>query len=154
MTVRGTPTGIVAVTQSTLSQRASWQWHFASLLAPPSVRVHHIAARPYAAVVTTAQERLAAEFEQASRDAVEECRRFHYNPTVWIAMMNDVGAVEAARRLLLSPDIQSGFERLAREGRVDLTVEFAVLHPRWDRLFGPAEREAAWWRLQQATRTP
>ncbi len=99
-----------------------------------------------------ALDRLAAEFEQASRAAVEEARRFNYNPSIWISMMNDLGAVAAAGRLLLSPDIQSGFERLAREGRVDLTIEFAVLNPKWDRLFGPAEREAAWWRLQHATR--
>ena len=102
--------------------------------------------------MTTARDRLAAEFEQASRAAVEEAREFDYNPAIWVSMMNELGAVEAASRLLLSPDIQSGFERLARKGRVDLTIEFAVLNPKWDRLFGPAEREAAWWRLQQATR--
>ena len=99
-----------------------------------------------------ALDRLAADFEQASRAAVEETRKFNYSPTIWVSMMNDLGAVAAARRLLLSPEIQSGFERLAREGRVDLTIEFAVLNPKWDRLFGFPEREAAWWRLQQATR--
>ncbi len=106
----------------------------------------------YHRTMTSALNRLAAEFEQASRAAVAETRKFNYNPTIWVSMMNDLGAVAAARRLLLSPSIQSGFERLAREGRVDLTIEFAVLNPKWDRLFGPAEREAAWWRLQQATR--
>lgn len=102
--------------------------------------------------VTTSLDRLAAEFEQESRAAVKETRKFDYNPSIWVSMMNELGAVAAARRLLLSPDIQSGFERLAREGRVDLTIEFAVLNPKWDRLFGLAERQAAWWRLQQATR--
>jgi hypothetical protein len=58
-------------------------------------------------------------------------------------MMQSMGAAEAAKHLLRSPDIQSGFERLTREGRIDLTVEFAVLHPRWDGLFTPDEREAA-----------
>ena len=62
-------------------------------------------------------DRLAAEFDQASRAAVEDTRKFNYNPTVWVSMMNDLGAVSAARRLLLSPDIQSGFERLARQTR-------------------------------------
>ena len=67
-------------------------------------------------------------------------------------MIEAHGAADAARRLLLSPDVQSGFERLTREGRVDLTIEFAVLHPKRERLFTPQEREAAWWRLQMASR--
>jgi hypothetical protein len=80
-------------------------------------------------VVTSTRDRLAAGFEQASRAAVEECRRFDYHPTVWVSMMDELGAVEAAKRLLLSPDVQSGFERLTEQGRVDLTIEFAVLNP-------------------------
>lgn len=97
-------------------------------------------------------DNLAAEFEEASRAAVAECKSFDYHPTIWVAMMDELGAVEAAKRLLVSPDVQSGFERLAKQGRVDLTIEFAVLNPKWERLFKPAEREAAWWRLQQAAR--
>jgi hypothetical protein len=41
------------------------------------------------------------------------------------------GAVAAARRLLSNGDIQSGIERLIRMGRQDLTIEQAVLDPRW-----------------------
>lgn len=50
----------------------------------------------------------------------------------------------------VSGDIQSGFERLIRMGRVDLTVEHAVLQPRWQELFEDQHREAAMWRLEQA----
>ena len=94
------------------------------------------------------------DFEAECLIAVEECRNFRppYIPTVWINMMDRHGAATAARRLLESGDIQSGFERLVREGRQDLTVEMAVLHPRWDGLFSNAHREAAWWRLSQAAR--
>lgn len=67
-------------------------------------------------------------------------------------MMETHGAVEAAKRLLESGDIQSGFERLVTLGRTDLTVEMAVLNPRWGALFGDSHREAAWWRLVQAAR--
>ena len=94
------------------------------------------------------------DFEKECWAAVEECRAFDppYIPTIWIEMMKSHGAAPAARRLLESGDIQSGFERLVREGRQDLTVEMAVLHPRWDGLFGKSHREAAWWRLSQAAR--
>jgi hypothetical protein len=60
------------------------------------------------------------------------------------------GATEAARRLLVSGDIQTGFERLVTLGRPDLTIEWAVLDPRWAGLFARDHQEAARWRLQQA----
>jgi hypothetical protein len=57
-------------------------------------------------------------------------------PTASIGMMHGPGgAVAAARRLLTSSDVQSGFERLIRAGRADLTVEQAVLDDRWAELF-------------------
>jgi hypothetical protein len=52
-----------------------------------------------------------------------------------IGMMHGPGgAVAAARRLLTSSDVQSGFERLIPHGRADLTVEQAVLDDRWAEL--------------------
>lgn len=83
--------------------------------------------------------------------AVDECRRLGYIPTTWISMMNGTGgAAAAARRLLVSGDIQSGFERLIVMDRADLTVEYAVLQPRWHDIFDDPHREAAKWRLEQA----
>jgi hypothetical protein len=94
---------------------------------------------------------LEAEFQRACEEAVEECRRLGYVPTAWIAMMRGPGgAVAAARRLLASGDMQSGFERLIRMGRRDLTVEQAVLDDYWRPLFSELHRDAARWRLAQA----
>lgn len=94
---------------------------------------------------------LEEEFEAACRSAVDECRALGYVPTTWMQMMQGPGgAVAAARRLLVSGEIQSGFERLIRMGRQDLTVEQAVLEPRWASLFDERHREAARWRLQRA----
>ena len=92
---------------------------------------------------------LELEFEEACRDAIGECKTFGYNPTVWQGMINDLGAVEAAKRLLLNGDVQPGFDRLVTEGRSDLTIEEAVLNPRWTALFDERHREAARWRLEQ-----
>ena len=94
----------------------------------------------------------AEEFENACYQAIAKCRRlpFKYNPTAWITMMNRHGAVEAAKRLLANGDMQSGFERLVREGHPELTVESMVCEPYWERLFTDREREAARWRLEQA----
>jgi hypothetical protein len=94
---------------------------------------------------------LESDFHRACEAAVDECRLLGYVPTAWIQMMNGPGgAAGAARRLLANGDIQSGFERLIRLGRVDLTVEYAVLQERWSDLFADQHREAARWRLDQA----
>lgn len=66
------------------------------------------------------------------------------------AVMGRWGAAEAARRLLVDGDVQSGFERLIREGHPELTVEWAVLEPRWILLFTEPHRDPARWRVRQA----
>lgn len=94
------------------------------------------------------------EFHRACEIAVDECRELGYVPTAWMGMMaRPGGATEAARRLLVNGEIQSGFERLIRMGRADLTVEHAALQDKWRDLFDERHREAARWRLEQARRT-
>lgn len=95
------------------------------------------------------------EFQAACDAAIDEWRVLGFPPsghppTIWINMSNKLGAATAARRLLISGDIQDGFERLVKIGRPDLTVEWAVLQPRWNRLFREDIRDAARWRLKQA----
>jgi hypothetical protein len=95
---------------------------------------------------------LEEEFESACAEAIDDCRKLSppYRPTAWQTMITSQGAVEAARRLVLSGDIQSGFERLISSGCPDLTIEWAVIDPYRRPLFGPQYREAALWRLNQA----
>jgi hypothetical protein len=97
---------------------------------------------------------LEQEFGAACDAAVAEARLLGYDPTVWISMQNEMGAAEAARRLLASGDIQSGFLRLVEFQRPDLTVEWSVLDPKWEPLFTEDHRHAARWRLRQAGVTP
>lgn len=65
-------------------------------------------------------------------------------------MMERYGAVDAAKRLLVSGDIQPGLLRLLKLSRVNLTVEHAVLQDHWHDLFDDQDRELASWRLAQA----
>jgi hypothetical protein len=92
------------------------------------------------------------EFQVACDAAVEECKTLKppYNPSVWISMSRSLGATEAARRLVVSGDIQTGFERLVSAARPELTIEWAILSPHWEPLFSQQHREAARWRLRQA----
>jgi hypothetical protein len=90
------------------------------------------------------------DFENECWIAVAKCKALGYPPNIWISMMRNMGAVNAARQLLISGDVQEGFHRLVRMGRIDLTIEFAALNSKWDSLFDVRHREAAWWRLEQA----
>ena len=90
------------------------------------------------------------EFHDACAQAVRECRRLGYVPSAWINMMDRYGAVGAAKRLLVSGDLQPGLLRLLRLSGPDLTIEQAVLEPRWADLFDDQDRELAGWRLKQA----
>jgi hypothetical protein len=92
-----------------------------------------------------------AAYERATWEAIEECRTLvpPYHPSVWIGMVRQRGAADAARYLLVNGDIQVGFRRLVAAERVDLTVEWSALRPRWHGIFGEQHREAARWRLRQ-----
>jgi hypothetical protein len=91
-------------------------------------------------------------YERECWAAVEECKNLNppYYPTAWIGMMQRWGAAEAARRLLVSGEIQDGFQRLIDADRADLTVEWSALYPRWNQIFHDGHRAAARWRLRQA----
>jgi hypothetical protein len=100
--------------------------------------------RPFATLET--------EFQAACHAAIEACRQLSppYHPTVWIGMTASLGATEAARRLVVSGDIQTGFGRLVQAGRPELTIEWEILNPKWNPLFSEPHREASRWRLRQA----
>lgn len=95
---------------------------------------------------------LEAEFQGVCESAIDACWHLvpPYRPTAWIGMIAKVGGSEAARRLVISGDIQTGFGRLVGAGRPELTVEWEILNRRWDPLFSDQHREAARWRLRQA----
>lgn len=93
---------------------------------------------------------LEAEFERVCAIAVEECRQLTppYYPGDWVRMSRQMGAVRAAQRLVSSGDMHSGFLRLLRIPREDLTIEHAVREERWRPLFSDHDRENAAWRLR------
>jgi hypothetical protein len=89
-------------------------------------------------------------FTIACHEAIAECRKVGYSPTVWSRMIADHGAVVTAQKLIKSGDFQDGLLRLLKLGRSDLTIEHAVQDVRWQDLFTDEERELARWRLETA----
>lgn len=103
-------------------------------------------------MVSRSQAELESQFHAACDAAVELCRSLTppYVPTAWIDMCRRLGAAEAARRLVVSGGIQTGFDRLVRAGRPQLTIEWALLNEEWSQRFSEQHREAARWRLNRA----
>lgn len=60
-------------------------------------------------------------------------------------MIADLGDIEALSRLMVSPDLQQGFQALRDAGKLDMTFESVVV--RFQHLFRPDIVEAAQWRL-------
>ena len=98
------------------------------------------------APVTPNPERVYDEFGAALHDIYTQCAALGYRPTGMLQMIDRLGGVETARRLLVLPP-SDGFGRLAILGRLDLAVESLVLEPRWNGVFSEKERQIARRRL-------
>ena len=92
---------------------------------------------------------LALQFHQDMLDLIRRCKQeISYNPTYWSRMVAEQGGVGAARTLLQGPPSSDGFIRLWKEHRLDLSVEFSVLLPKYHSIFSAAERAEARRRLE------
>jgi hypothetical protein len=92
---------------------------------------------------------LEREFHQESLDGCEMLKKEHkYNPTLFLQMIHEFGAVDAVRRLLKTPNYQDGLTKLWEIKRLDCSCEAAVLNPKWASLFTDAEKKEAKRRLK------
>ena len=89
------------------------------------------------------EKALDGEMRQIYHRAKEE---IGYNAVRFLQMLQEHGGVETARRLL--PEMSDGFVTLWEHGRLDLTVEYLVLQPKWHDLFTDDERKMARQRLR------
>jgi hypothetical protein len=80
------------------------------------------------------EQKFAEYIRQTCDCCVREC---NYNPYVFVRMMEHYGVVPACRQVIESTRPPSGFTTLREKGRLDLTVEAAVLQSPWCELFTP-----------------
>ena len=88
-------------------------------------------------------DRMLEIYERAS----SEC---DYRPTYFRNMVNELGGLGAARKLLRQTEC---FLRLC-EGELDLSVEAVILEAEWSQLFSNSDRELARARLRRAGYKP
>jgi hypothetical protein len=88
---------------------------------------------------------LETAFSQAAMQNYNEAgTALKYNATYWLQMLQQYGAVDAARRLIAGEGLGSeGLTRLWEGGRLDLSAEALMLKPEYRALFTDAERARA-----------
>ncbi len=98
---------------------------------------------------------LEADFNEAMIDVYRRAKiECNYNAMYFLRMIGERGGLRAAKDLLDSPAVSSGFTELYLCGRLDLTVEALVLQSRWSSLFTESERTIAAKRLKELGYTP
>jgi hypothetical protein len=96
-----------------------------------------------------------SRFEQAMLDLYCGWRdEIGYKAARFLQLVRAHGGVRAAHILLASSGTSPGFERLARAGRLDMTVERLVLSSAFVGLFTPNERAIARRRLIERGMSP
>ena len=74
-----------------------------------------------------------------------------YWPSYFLRKVKRVGGYQVAQDLLKpAPKTATGFGKLAEANRLNLSVEFMVLQPKWSTLFSDSERDVARSRLEMA----
>jgi hypothetical protein len=95
-------------------------------------------------IVTTPNE----QFEEVTMAGIDEGKRLGYNPTRYLQMVKQYGAVGAAKRVLRPGPPSEGFVTLAYlKDRKDLTTEATAVQPQFQELFTDEELRIARERL-------
>jgi len=94
-------------------------------------------------------EQLAREFESAIATTYEEGTKRGYYPTYFMQMLDQLGGVGTARRLLATRGAQPGLYTLWELGILCSSVEAFVIQERFRPLFTDEEREEARRRLEE-----
>jgi len=96
--------------------------------------------------VTEVERRFEAEMMRLYE---EPKRRFGYNATYFLQMIQQHGALEAAKKLVREPRHHEGLTKLWEHDALDLSVEATVLRDPWRQLFSDDEVKSAQKKLQE-----
>jgi len=96
------------------------------------------------------QSKLESEFHEAMLEIYRRAKsEADYNATRFLGMVSERGGLETARFLLNAATVSDGYAALWERRRLDLTVEAAILVPKWAPLFNDQERRIAVDRLRE-----
>jgi hypothetical protein len=93
---------------------------------------------------------LDGRFQLRCGELISETRSLGFDPNVWVPMINSLGAVGAAKKLLADHRPLVATPWLVRRGHPELTLEHEIGQPRWAEIFTSGERAEAARRLAAA----
>ncbi len=88
-----------------------------------------------------------AAFHQEMVNTYNEAARLGYRPTRFLQMVNELGGLRTAHRLLATDGPSEGLGRLWELERLDISLEAIVLKPQYADLFSEDEIKQARQRL-------
>jgi hypothetical protein len=91
------------------------------------------------------------QFQLRCRELIAEIRARGFDPFVWVGLINDVGAVRAAKTILADHGVLPVTSWLVEQGLPELTLEGEVGQLRWADVFDESDRTRAARRLASAT---
>jgi hypothetical protein len=97
---------------------------------------------------------LEGQFQFRCRELISEIRALGFEPWLWVALINEVGAVGAARRILADYEVLPVTRWLVGRGHPGLTLEREIEQLRWADLFDDTDRSEAVRRLDSAGGEP
>ena len=92
---------------------------------------------------------LAEQFHHAMIGVYENAKQYHYYATYFKQMIDQYGGLDAAKRLLATPEIQAGLMKLWELKILSKSMEALVLQERFRPLFTEAEIIEAQRRLEE-----
>lgn len=87
------------------------------------------------------------QFQLRCRELVGEIQALGFTPGGWIALINELGALGAARHVLAGRHVLPVTRWLIEQGHLELTMEHEIGEARWSALFNDEERTTAARRL-------
>ncbi len=100
------------------------------------------------------EESLEGQFQIRCRELITETRNLGFNPNVWVSMINALGALAAAKKLLADHHVLVATPWLVARDRSELTLEHEIEQARWSDLFSNDDRDEAARRLEGVGKAP
>jgi hypothetical protein len=97
------------------------------------------------------EQTIDGQFQLRCRELIGDIRSLGFDPFVWVAWINRLGAAAAAKKLLADHHALAATAWLVRQGHPSLTMEHEIGQPRWSGIFTEQERTEAATRLARAT---
>ncbi len=94
---------------------------------------------------------LEGQFHLRCGDLIAEIRALGFDPFVWVGLINDLGAVRAAKTILTQHGVLPVTRWLVDRNRSELTLEREIEQTRWADLFDDTERSLAARRIASVT---